>query len=166
LSTDEGGQAFNNAVQACVAAGVDVLTLHHPRKAPAEGRTGLTSLHDVYGSTWLTAGQGSVIALDSRPGDGRVKLRHLKTPAEEVGPLEIDIDYTLGTVSTMGRRDVLEYLTTCGDQGATTTEVVIYVHGSADDRYRKQVGRQLKELEEAGAVDSDKDGKALRWWRI
>jgi replicative DNA helicase len=63
VATDEGGQAFNDAVQTCVANDVDVLSAHHSRKAPSEGHTKL-SLDDVYGSTWLTAGAGSVIALD------------------------------------------------------------------------------------------------------
>lgn len=54
---------FNDAVQTCVANDVDVLSAHHSRKAPSEGYTKL-SLDDVYGSTWLMAGAGSVIALD------------------------------------------------------------------------------------------------------
>jgi hypothetical protein len=41
---------------------------------------------DVYGSTWLTAGTGSVILLHGEPGDPIVSMHHLKKPVAEGGP--------------------------------------------------------------------------------
>jgi hypothetical protein len=63
----------------------------------------------VYGSTWLTSGLGSVIVLDGKPGDPTVELRHLKQPAEPVGPLTLRHDHTAGvTVLFDNRPDLLD----------------------------------------------------------
>jgi energy-coupling factor transporter ATP-binding protein EcfA2 len=43
------------------------------------------TISDVYGSTWLTAGAGSVVLLWGDPGDLAVDLHHLKQPATRWG---------------------------------------------------------------------------------
>jgi hypothetical protein len=57
---------------------------------PAEGLSGVKARKptpdDVYGSTWLTAGTGSVILLNGEPGDPIVIMHHLKKPVAEGGP--------------------------------------------------------------------------------
>lgn len=95
LSKDETGSRVNIALQKIVANDVDVGSLHHQRKASAENKKP-TSLSDVYGSTWLTSGHGSVVLLWGAPGDLVVELSHLKQPAEVVGPLEIVHDHDAG----------------------------------------------------------------------
>ncbi|MFE6406541.1 hypothetical protein ACFVOR_06355 [Streptomyces sp. NPDC057837] len=55
---------------------------------------------DVYGSTWLTAGAGSVILLDGDAGDSVVTLKHLKQPVNAIGPVDIIHDHETG-ISTM-----------------------------------------------------------------
>ena len=95
LSDDEVGAGVNRAVQLCVAEGVEVLALHHQRKG--QGGTKPRTLEDVYGSTWITAGAGSVILLWGAAGDPVVELVHLKQPAEEVGPLRIEHDHHAGS---------------------------------------------------------------------
>lgn len=165
LSTDESGGAYNDAVQVCVANGVDVITLHHPRKAPSEGRS-MLSLDDVYGSAWITAGQGSVIALQGVVGEGVAKWRHLKVPAEEVGPFDVEIDYDVGTVRTIGYRDALDYLDQVGIEGATTRDVCTYITGKANptDADIKRVTRRLKGYENDGYVHGKKEtGTATVW---
>jgi replicative DNA helicase len=95
LEKGEAAARVNHAMQHCVADGVQVLALHHQRKATADNKRP-HSLADVYGSTWLTAGAGSVVLLWGEPGDPIVELRHLKQPAEEVGPLTLRHDHARG----------------------------------------------------------------------
>lgn len=89
LSSDEVGAGWNRARQTVLAAGVDVLELHHDRKtsdvtAPA--------IEKLYGSVWITSGAGSVIHLGGEPGDPIVRLSHLKQPSAEVGPFQFNHD--------------------------------------------------------------------------
>lgn len=62
LSEDTPGAAVNQALQRVVAEGIEVVVLHHQRKASGDNKRPRT-LADVYGSTWLTAGAGSVLLL-------------------------------------------------------------------------------------------------------
>jgi replicative DNA helicase len=96
LSKDETGSRVNIAFQRIIASGVELGTLHHQRKASAENKKPKT-LSDVYGSTWLTSGHGSVVLLWGNPGDLVVELSHLKQPAEIVGPLELLHDHDAGS---------------------------------------------------------------------
>lgn len=102
LEKPEVGSAVNVALQHLVAADVEVIGLHHQRKASGDNKRP-TSLADVYGSTWLTAGAGSVVLLWGDAGDPVVELSHLKTPADQIGPLQIIHNHDAGT-STVGER--------------------------------------------------------------
>jgi hypothetical protein len=85
------------------------MLLHHERKA-ANGSRRVHSLDDVYGSTWLTSGLGSVIVLECEPGDPTAELRHLKQPAEPVGPLTLRHDHTAGVTALFDDRpDLLSF---------------------------------------------------------
>lgn len=95
LSKDETGSRVNVAIQEVIAGGFEVVTSHHQRKAQSNG-TKPTKLSDVYGSRWLTAGMGSVILLWGDPGDLVIELKHLKQPAEEIGPFKVRHDHGLG----------------------------------------------------------------------
>ena len=94
LAEDAVGAAVNMALQEAVACGIEVVDLHHQRKGQ-DGRKPRT-LEDVYGSTWLTAGHGSVVLLWGEAGDPYVELAHLKQPAGEVGPLDVQHDHDRG----------------------------------------------------------------------
>lgn len=96
LSEDGVGSAYNRARQLCLVNGITVVELHHQVKRGADGKTPNT-IADVYGSTWLTAGAGSVILLDGEAGDPVVKLKHLKFPIGEIGPVELLHDHRSGT---------------------------------------------------------------------
>ena len=88
------GGNVNRAVQYVVVEGIEVVGLHHQRKG--QGGAKPNGLEDVYGSTWLTAGMGSVVLLWGAAGDPNVELRHLKQPVAEVGPLRIEHDQLTG----------------------------------------------------------------------
>jgi replicative DNA helicase len=106
LTDDQVGAAYNRARQLVIAAGIEVLELHHQVKRGANGSAPNT-LADVYGSAWLTAGAGSVVLLAGGAGDPIVELRHLKQPAGDVGPLRVTHNHTAGTSSVWHGTDLL-----------------------------------------------------------
>jgi replicative DNA helicase len=163
VSTDEGGLAYNNAVQACVANGVEVFMLHHTRKAGSDGRS-LLKLDDVYGSTWIPAGAGSVIALNGTPRQGIIKLNQLKMPSEQVGPFDIDIDYPTGTLTTIGRRDLVKWIRHQGS--ATTIEAARYMTGKDNPTAaeKKSISRKLARLEKDGEIVGTRSGGQMTIW--
>jgi replicative DNA helicase len=106
LSADEAGAGYNNARQRALAAGVEVAEAHHQRKASSDNKRP-DKLADVYGSTWLTAGAGSVLMLWGEPGDPIVDLSHLKQPMEPFGPLILAHDHATGHTSIHHQADLL-----------------------------------------------------------
>ena len=154
LSDDEVGGNTNRAVQHALAEGVDVLALHHQRKAQNGARP--TSLDDVYGSTWLTAGAGSVVLLWGAPGDPIVELTHLKQPAGEVGPLQVEHDHLAGTSMVFrGHVDPLVALRHA-PHGLTSVDLAraMFEVEKPTDNQRKKAQRQLDRLV--------RDGRARR----
>ncbi len=85
LTDDEAGSGYNSARQRALAEGVDLIELHHQRKAGSGLAGKPNSLADVYGSVWITAGAGSVLLVWGEAGDSVVQVTHLKQPAEDVG---------------------------------------------------------------------------------
>jgi hypothetical protein len=108
LSDDEVGAGLNRALQTAVAEGVETLSLHHQRKG--QGGTKPKTLEDLYGSTWISAGAGSVVLLWGQPGDAIVELVHLKQPGSPVGPLKIEHDHATGLSIVHRGFDLLAYL--------------------------------------------------------
>lgn len=98
LSDEQSGQAIAHALGHLVSAGVEVIALHHPRKAQT-GAPKPKTLPDVYGSAWITAAAGSVVLLWGDAGDSQVELLHLKQPASVVGPLQVEHDHATGRSS-------------------------------------------------------------------
>jgi replicative DNA helicase len=86
VSRDDVGHAVNKMSQALLSNDIEVVLLHHERK-DRKGRS--PSIADVHGSRWITAGAGSIIALDGVPGGRSLTLRHLKQPSGPVGPLAL-----------------------------------------------------------------------------
>lgn len=96
LSSETTGAQINEAVQECLAEGIQWVGLHHHRKGTAENPAPKT-LQDVYGSGWLTAGLGSVLGLGGDPGAELVEVKHLKQPAETLGTFGVKHDHAKGT---------------------------------------------------------------------
>ena len=107
LIDDEVGAGYNRARQKATRGGVQVVELHHNRKTQQHATAATPSLDNVYGSTWLTSGTGSVLLLSGAPGDSIVALRHLKQPADEVGPLRIIHDHAVGSSRVVDGADLL-----------------------------------------------------------
>jgi hypothetical protein len=155
---DEIGSAINMAVQEIVARGMQWMGLHHQRKATGDNKRPST-LDDVYGSAWLTAGLGSVALLLAKPGSAAVELLHLKQPAEPVGPLELLHDHATGRTEVRNTEDdLLGLLLEKGSAGVTEREAAEYLFGvgdgdsNEDKNARKKAHRRLTDLVDGGCA--------------
>lgn len=153
ITDDKVGSGLNRAIQLAIASGIEVLVLHHQRK----GQNGEKpkTLEDVYGSTWLTAGMGSVALLWGSAGDMAVELLHLKQPAEAVGPLQIEHDHTQGRSALAGGQwNALAYLRNIYPAGATTKEAAHAWFNKTPTRAEQmRTQRKLEALVRAGQAE-------------
>ncbi|WP_159623754.1 AAA family ATPase, partial [Ruania rhizosphaerae] len=96
LTEEAGAGGYNRARQTALAAGVQVLELHHMVKRGANGKAP-TTLADLYGGMPITAGAGSVLLLWADVGGARrVTVRHLKPILEPVPQAEVEHDHAAG----------------------------------------------------------------------
>lgn len=153
LSEDEAGAGYNRARQAAITQGVQVLELHHPRKSGADG-AGQPTLDNVYGSTWITAGAGSVVFLSGAAGDPVVKFTHLKQPSEEVGPFQILHDHDTGTSSLYDSTDLLALvLATPGGLTAKQAATEVYDTENTKPAEVQKVRRRLEKYVKDGLLE-------------
>jgi replicative DNA helicase len=146
ISDDPVGSKLNMSWQEVIARRIQLMLLHHERKA-ANSAKRVHSLDDVYGSTWLTSGLGSVIVLEGDPGDPTVELRHLKQPAEPVGPLTLRHEHSVGvTVLFEDRPDLLGFLIAAEWTGVTAEDAARVVIGRAAPSDLKTIKRKLNKL--------------------
>lgn len=99
LSDDQVGAAYNRARQALLHTGVQLLELHHVKKQRTANGQHITTVDAVYGSVWLSSGAGSIVLLTGEPGDPIVGFRHVKQPADEVGPYQLLHKQTAGELT-------------------------------------------------------------------
>lgn len=154
LSEDEVGAGYNRARQGCLAAGVQVIELHHLVKRGPNG-TKPNTLADVYGSAWLTAGAGSVVLLWGAAGDPIVELLHLKQPAGEVGPLRVIHDHTAGTSRIEHEVDLLAVARLASPGGLIVHEaaVAMFAKPSPTRAEVEKARRRLERLVRDGLLD-------------
>jgi len=156
LVKDDVGSRCNIAFQELVASGVELCVLHHQRKASSEGAKP-RSLADVYGSRWLTAGMGSVVLLWGEPGDLVVELRHLKQPAEEVGPLSVQHDHATGSSTVRGEATLADALAQPGGVTARDAACRMFDTEHPTPNETEKARRRLNSLVSRGDADSVKD---------
>lgn len=143
LTDDEVGGNVNRAMQYLVAEGIEVIALHHQRKGTNGNRP--NTLEDVYGSTWITAGAGSVALLWGSAGDPLVDLVHLKQPADVVGPWKVE-HHIDGTTTLYEAFDPVAFLRN-RPQGATAADAARAALGSnPSPNDQKKHKRQLDRL--------------------
>ena len=118
LTNDEVGAGYNRARQHLIAAGIELLELHHTVKRGANGGAPTTAA-DVYGSAWIANGTGSIILLSGDPGDAIVGFKHIRQPADEVGPWQLHHNQTAGHITISASFNILEFVGDCGPHGAT-----------------------------------------------
>ena len=145
LSQDDVGSAVNLAHQHVIAAGIEVLSLHHQRKPSGENKKP-TTLADVYGSTWITAGAGSVLLLWGQAGDPIVELSHLKQPSTDIGPLRVIHEHAAGRTSLHNPVDLYVMLQAATNGGLTVAEAARALYGTADPS-RNEVEKARRRLQ-------------------
>jgi hypothetical protein len=151
LTDDEVGAGWNRARQLTVAAGVQVLELHHLVKRGANGKDPDT-LADVYGSAWLTAGVGSCLVLLGDAGSPLVKVRHLKPVAEPFGPAELAHDHARGVTTVHHRVDLLELVAITRVQTARSAACQLFDTDKPKPADLERARRKLEQLVSAGKL--------------
>lgn len=167
LSKDEVAAAVNRAIQTVLAAGAEVAVTHHQTKHGAGGIGKALSLADVYGSQWITSGAGSVIILAGDAGDPVVELRHVKQPANEVGPLHLIHNATEGKTEIYRDEKTVDPLQFLRARKSVTARMLAVAMFTTDEPDRAQVmkaHRRLEALARAGHADtvtsaSDRGGR-------
>lgn len=148
LSKDEVGAGYNRARQLCLAEGVQLVELHHMVKNGVDGKPP-KNLRDVYGSTWITSGAGSVIVLWGEAGDPVVEFHHLKQPFNEVGPFKIlhNRESGLSEIYHDSDTDVIALARRCATTGLTALEAAVCIY-TTEHPTRGQIEKARRKLGE------------------
>ncbi|MFC8715801.1 AAA family ATPase [Kitasatospora sp. NPDC057198] len=151
LSDDAVGAGYNRARQRALAEGVQVLENHHLVKRGPNGAAPNT-MADIYGSTWITSGTGSVILLWGEAGDPVVTFRHLKQPMDEVGPLRLVHDHAAGTTTVAQVADLFDLIRANGVNGLTAAQAAetLFETKNPSPAQREKARRRLEKQTEAG----------------
>lgn len=155
LSEDAVGAGYNSARQLALAAGIEVIELHHQVKRGSNGDNPNT-LADVYGSTWLTGGAGSVILLWGQAGDSIIGFSHLKQPGEPVGPFQIVHDHARGETTIWHAADPIAMLIASRGQGITVGDYAsaLFETDKPTPNEIEKARRRLTKLETVGKITS------------
>ncbi|MEU6121855.1 DnaB-like helicase N-terminal domain-containing protein [Streptomyces sp. NPDC047123] len=153
--------AFHNARMRALRNGVEVMELHHQRKATADAPRGQRpGLDQVYGSTWITAGAGSVLFVTGKAGDPAVTLHHLKTPTGEVGPLDVTHDHARGTTILDPTKDPAVLLRNAPNGLSTRELATVLIGGGDPERADLEKARRRLENLVATGLATKADGIA------
>jgi hypothetical protein len=166
LSDDEVGAGYNRARQYLLADDREMLDLHHTvKRNPTGGAVG--SIEDIYGSTWLTAGCGSVVLLTGEPGDPIIKMRHVKTPAEEVGPWILIADEQTGAFSVDNQVDLMRLAARNGGITARNAAAALFETEKPTGGQVEKARRRLDQFADAGKLfrhgGGDGRGNSASW---
>lgn len=166
LSDDDTGSGYNRARQIALAAGVELAELHHQRKAGSENKSP-SKLDDVYGSTWITSGAGSVFLLWGEPGDPAVELRHLKQPVEQLGPWVVVHEHEAGTSHLREQLDVVTLVRNQGHVGMPVSLLakMWFLEDKPSTAQVERARRRLMALERQGVLEARPgDGRETRFF--
>jgi hypothetical protein len=152
LVSDEVGSSVNLAIQHLLAEGMNVVELHHPRKATSNNARP-NQLDDSYGSGWLTAGLSSVVVLWGTAGARTVDLHHLKPPVTPCGPLRLVHDHQAGeTRVEQAELDLLQHLQRAGSAGLSLKVAAQLLFGDCGKSSQQRARVRLKALVATGCA--------------
>ncbi|SNS54997.1 AAA family ATPase [Rhodococcoides kyotonense] len=168
LSSDETGAGYNRARQMLLQSGVELIELHHVKKTRADGRDGALGIDDIYGSTWITSGAGSVFLLQGDPGDNVVSMSHVKQPRDVVGPLKLLHDRAAGSVTVLDEADLASLVDASGPSGLTAKAAATALNeqGRVSPAEAQKARRALQKLESEGVLmqrAGSRGGVAATW---
>lgn len=154
LSDDEVGAGYNRARQFLLAQGVQLAEQHHTVKRGAGGGPP-TTVADIYGSAWITNGTGSIVMLSGEPGDPIVGLRHVRAPADQIGPFQLLHDPDAGTLTIFHSTDLLELVVAAGFVGLTAKGAAAAIFGVTEPNNGQveKARRRLMKLTTAGLLN-------------
>lgn len=155
LSDDAVAASYNRARQHLLASGCELIELHHVVKRTSKNDQPGSAVDSIYGSTWLTSGCGSVVLISGEPGDPIVGFRHVKQPAEEVGPYRLMHDQDAGMLSIEHGIDLIELVKAAGPDGVTAKDAAVAItekpHPNRSDIEKAR--RKLDKLVEAHVLE-------------
>ncbi|MDM7488611.1 ATP-binding protein [Rhodococcus sp. CSLK01-03] len=151
LSEDTVGAGWNRAQQKLLESGRNIVVLHHIKKA-IEGDN--PTINDMYGSTWITSGCGSVAMLNGKAGDPIVKFFHLKTPAEEIGPFTLYHDQPKGTIRIHESVDLVAMASCAEGVTARAAAILLYEEDKPSKSNVEKARRRLDKLVDEGELRS------------
>ena len=130
-------------------------------------------LKDIFGSTWITAGVGSVMLLWGEAGDPVVEMHHLKQPINEVGPFHVVHDRASGGVNVWHDpdADVIALARSKGRAGIDAQMAAQAIYGTdkptraQKEKARRRLGEYvaLGLLVQLGSSGHGGRGVANRW---
>ena len=147
LTDDEVGAGYNNARQRALVGGVELIELHHQRKAGNGGIGKPNTLSDVYGSVWITAGAGSVLLVWGAAGDSVVEISHLKQPVDDIGPLQVVHDHLAGRTRVYRDADPRTLLTASPGLTAAALAAHLYVPDRSRQPKPNEVEKARRQLD-------------------
>ncbi len=162
IAKDEGGAGYNRARQIALAAGIEILEIHHQRKSQSDNRKP-RKLDDVYGSNFLTAGAGSVLLLWGQPGDRLVEMFHLKQPAEEIGKMQLLHDAETGSISVQQQLDPLSLVNSQpGITAADAARLLYEIEGQIEAKETEKARSRLAALVKRGLIREERGSRGGR----
>lgn len=167
LTDDEEGAAWNRARQLTLVRSVQVIEIHHTRKLPQGGGDRRT-IDDIYGSTWITSGCGSVLLLDGAPGDPLIRVWQVKAPEDEEGPLTMTADPTTGLVDVWDAADLADLAAKAGELTALDAAKALFETETPTRAQKEKARRKLAALTRQGLLvqllDGDRAGRSGAVW--
>ena len=167
LVDGKNANLFNTAVQTLIRDGIDVVALHHNRKATLQGDN--DSINSIYGSQWITAGFGSILMIVGAPGDDLVTVKHIKQAFDKVQDIQVQHDQRLGVSTALTndqafeiqnqRPSVFSVMKDDPTRVWTVKDLTQEVYGSCEVTQRKAVERELKKLETSRVVTKQGGGR-------
>jgi hypothetical protein len=178
ITKDEVGAALNVSWQECLARGQNVMNLHHERKTGGDASRSNRepSLDHIYGSVWITSGQGSVLHIKGKQGENVVTYTHLKSIIDLVPPITAVHDQERGRTDVLvAERDpskdkkaqVFLAVEALNKHGTSVT--VDAVVGMTADLSKSTVSRNIKALLDEGSIEEATpfvQGKMAATYRI
>lgn len=112
------------------------------------------AVSDIYGSAWITNGTGSILLLSGEPGDPIVGMRHVRSPADEVGPFQLLHDQAAGLITVHHGTDLVALAEAFQANGLTARDAAaaLFTTDKPTAAQREKARRKLVALASAGVL--------------
>lgn len=166
LKDEEPAGKLVDAWSRCIANEIDVAAMHHPRKGQSSTAPP-DSVDEIYGSSMLANGAGSILSMYGVPGSGTAGMVQLKMPARQAPAMDIVFNYETGTITRRNYRDLNDFLQR--GEWVTVRQVAAFLYAKPEHEVthpeRKRATRKLQNLVTKRLVDERLQGQhhEYRW---